>query len=795
MTLLQANRWQQRLPFILFIPLALFIWLILMREFRLDDAFITYRYARNVAAGQGLVYNPGELVLSTTAPLYALLLAALSLFVPDFHLLGGIIGALCIGLGGGLIVLLLPEKVTYSIRLLAGALYTLAIPLWLALGMETPLWILLVLVAIGLAGSNRWTWAGLLIGLAMLTRPDAALPGVLLGLWGLVKTAKTLTAKGDPASQELVVAPTLAASLRPVIGYALAAALPVLVFYGWAWLTYGSPFPATLSAKRAQAEMGITGLGIGITTGEGLRLIGASLLGQSPFYLLIGGLAVLGVLAWGTANSAVFLIVLWGGLHVVTYAVLHVAPYRWYYAPLVPGIILLTALGLDWLTSRLKTRSPIIEKRAGLKNRPYWIAVGILALLLLLTPLSSFIVVGGYFRDGGPPGAMVPVVDWQTYRQTGEWIAANTPEEALVGVAEVGQLGFYAQRTMTDNPGLLQPVVADNLKRGDAYSWLPTFAPDYLTFQRFDDAPPVIFNVRLDTDPWFTASYTLVETFDDPRYAFGPVEIYERVTERLPMTERPAALDFGPLRLTGWATDAVDLPGGVPVRVRLDWQIIDPDQMPERMVLTVSALEAGQTPNFDRAYDATQWSGDFSTWHTLVLDEDLLPGGYPLVVAAGPRDGPKYAAHTVGWADVSFPKTALRAEGPIFSDEAGPLIRLADSAIQTEPDQIVINLTWQAAAALAADYTLFVHLRPGGGIQPVAQADGMPLDGHYPTHLWQTGEVVPDVVTLPLPENTGTSDEAAVYEVTVGWYAAPDGPRLTLADGSDILILGEVVVE
>ncbi len=92
----------------------------------------------------------------------------------------------------------------------------------------------------------------------------------------------------------------------------------------------------------------------------------------------------------------------------------------------------------------------MIEKQAGLKTRPYQIVVGILAVLLLVAPLSSFIVVNGYFNEGGPPGAMVPVVDWLTYRQTGEWIAANTPPDALIGVAEVGQLGFYAERTMTE---------------------------------------------------------------------------------------------------------------------------------------------------------------------------------------------------------------------------------------------------------------------------------------------------------------------------------------------------------
>ncbi len=43
-----------------------------------DDAYITFRYARNLVRGTGFVYNPGERVLGTTTPLYTLVLAALA---------------------------------------------------------------------------------------------------------------------------------------------------------------------------------------------------------------------------------------------------------------------------------------------------------------------------------------------------------------------------------------------------------------------------------------------------------------------------------------------------------------------------------------------------------------------------------------------------------------------------------------------------------------------------------------------------------------------------------------------
>src|SRR5207249_3597690 len=53
-----------------------------LRRNALDDPYVTYRYAENLLAGLGPVYNPGEPVLSTTALGYGLLLAVLKLALP-----------------------------------------------------------------------------------------------------------------------------------------------------------------------------------------------------------------------------------------------------------------------------------------------------------------------------------------------------------------------------------------------------------------------------------------------------------------------------------------------------------------------------------------------------------------------------------------------------------------------------------------------------------------------------------------------------------------------------------------
>src|SRR5450759_412222 len=65
-----------------------------------DDPFITYRYAANLQHGLGFVYNSGERVLSTTTPLFTILLALLGNLWHDLPHLAVLLGAFSLALGG-----------------------------------------------------------------------------------------------------------------------------------------------------------------------------------------------------------------------------------------------------------------------------------------------------------------------------------------------------------------------------------------------------------------------------------------------------------------------------------------------------------------------------------------------------------------------------------------------------------------------------------------------------------------------------------------------------------------------
>jgi 4-amino-4-deoxy-L-arabinose transferase-like glycosyltransferase len=144
-----------------------------------------------------------------------------------------------------------------------------------------------------------------------------------------------------------------------------------------------------------------------------------------------------------------------------------------------------------------------------------------------------------------------------------------------------------------------------------------------------------------------------------------------------------------------------------------------------------------------------------------------------------------------------------RAERPaplVHAGESGAtlggLVKLLDydwSGERLAPGQeLRLLLRWQGLARIAEDYTVFVHLRDGDNAT-VAQADGQPLGGLYPTSAWRPGEIVPDYRLIRLPEGLPPGE----YELRAGMYLLSTLERLPVADdasGENAVVLGKVVI-
>ncbi|MEI7772616.1 MAG: hypothetical protein WCI67_21680, partial [Chloroflexales bacterium] len=163
----------------LLVSAALFV---VFRNHGFDDPYVTYRYAANLAAGQGFVYNPGLAVLSTTAPLYGLLLAPAAAVGLDLPLASNLISCLSLG-AGGLAIWRLGLAWEEPLAGLAGALIYPAFPLLVStIGAETSFALALVLWAFVASSGPRWRAVAALLALATLVRADALLAGLVIAL-------------------------------------------------------------------------------------------------------------------------------------------------------------------------------------------------------------------------------------------------------------------------------------------------------------------------------------------------------------------------------------------------------------------------------------------------------------------------------------------------------------------------------------------------------------------------------------------------------------------------------------
>lgn len=112
----------------------------------------------------------------------------------------------------------------------------------------------------------------------------------------------------------------------------------------------------------------------------------------------------------------------------------------------------------------------------------------------------------------------------------------------------------------------------------------------------------------------------------------------------------------------------------------------------------------------------------------------------------------------------------------------GDGIALTHATVITQAEQARVTLCWKALQPVPVNYTVFVHLVDGNGAL-ISTGDGPPMNGAFPTSMWQPGDVILDTHYLPLPEQGLGTDE----RITVGHYWPEDGTRPPVfADGSPL---------
>jgi hypothetical protein len=397
-----------------------------------EDAYITYRYARNLALNGALIYNPGERVMGFSSPLWTVWVALgqLARIPPEAWTRVTTVLAEIVAL-----IVAVP-----MLRRAAGAGAAWAFALFFALwpsfaavavsGMENSLFLPLTLLGAGCA-ARRHPATGPVLGALALLRPEGVAAAAVLAIgagWRDRAAALAIAAAGWGAlgayfgsivPQSVIAKSTLYGTPGPWAGRVW-----------WEWL---SPLP----------------LGRLPTIGEGAVLF--------PMTIVMAPACVLGArVLWAerrqpVARAAAALLAVWAG-----YALLGVAYFFWYFVVPLAGLALVASAGFPRL----------VRGRA----LPVACALAVLGAWVIARPLYLGRAQNEFYAFG----------------QVAEWLRTHAQPGESVMLEPIGMIGYRNGLVVIDEVGLVSPAVAARRLRGPG--WYADIAaerrPDWLVVRR-----------------------------------------------------------------------------------------------------------------------------------------------------------------------------------------------------------------------------------------------------------------------------------------------------------------------
>lgn len=386
-----------------------------LTEFTADDAFITFRYAENIAAGYGFVYNIGQHVLGTTTPLFTLFLALVRLIgiAPIY---------------AALIISLIASAVTASLLYRLARYYELGRWSWLVAityalwprllvgetcGMESALFTMLVVAAFYMSVFARYQTALLLASASALTRPEGlAVVGLILIRYWFDR---------HKLNWRLLISPVI------LLGS----------WYLFAWFYFGALLPNSIPAKLALYGT--------IDSSTPLDRLTVVLGLHHPLGWIFTAMSIAGAYLLYRAKERIKVEILWVVILIAFYSINHTVIFFWYLLPLYPYMILFAIVPVKYLAERtLKTH----------RLRIAALAVTSAAIIIALTANNIRRV--KFYTN-------YQVVLESCHKAIGQYLNVMLEPDELVAAEDIGYIGYYSGRTLLDRDGLVSPeVVAYN---------------------------------------------------------------------------------------------------------------------------------------------------------------------------------------------------------------------------------------------------------------------------------------------------------------------------------------------
>jgi hypothetical protein len=403
-----------------------------------EDAFITFRFAQNLAQGRGFVYNPGQRIYGTTTPLFTFLMALWSLLwrdpVPGAWLfnLAAALGTLVFTYQGLKQVQLSPPQRLFPLLLLI-----LSPKLWVldTQGMETPLVLLFIAASWSTFQRKRWHWSGIFLGLLLWVRIDTVLWVAIISFAAFLQDRRA----------GLIVFGSAFATYLPWVLFAFAyfgTPIPMTIIAKyWAYAVHGNiynfhfiepalsmllhrlkPFTDVLKGSTPYNPTDLTSAFDTITTTLAITLT------------MVGSIFAL-------RKRKLSLLVTFLTLEILRLTVIRITFFDRYFIAAIWSFCILMGYGLGSLWD-LQKGKPIVR-----------ISNLILATFLLLLGVLQGMIGAGPYRDV------------QRYRHMGslqtigKWLRLNMSEGTTVQLEPLGYIGYYSGLTMLDEVGLVTPEV------------------------------------------------------------------------------------------------------------------------------------------------------------------------------------------------------------------------------------------------------------------------------------------------------------------------------------------------
>lgn len=406
----------------------------------IDDPYISYRYAENLASGFGLVFNPGERVEGYSNFLFTVLLAGFKWLGLSPVAVSPLLGFLSV------LILLLILFITLQgdifknpgSRLQSSEfslvwsfpLYLLAlngsVALWSVSGMETGVYTFLVTlawVAIIMEEDNRCS--PYIVGGAFLivaiSRPEGVLFFIISCLADLLRALFKMH--------------------RSITKTLLKRTLPFILLYGgynlWRISYYHSLLPNPFYAKA---------------TGELGERITAGLIYISQFIINNGSvlflLVLFPILKSPISNSPIrrSLEFIFAGLIFNIYCGGDWMPLWRFITPILPMIFYLKGRGLAALWQHLRKFDPKFYRRGfTLLTIILALSLSLVQELKLTLPLMESVSAAPFYH----PNVFA-----------GEWLKKNAPTKAKVAGEEAGIIPYYSQLYFIDMIGIVDPYIS-----------------------------------------------------------------------------------------------------------------------------------------------------------------------------------------------------------------------------------------------------------------------------------------------------------------------------------------------